>query len=325
MLRKPIVALTILLVCSVSFAQELSVPGKHLNPPVNAAENAAAVIAQKNSIVATPPATSTCNWTFTSPQTAANKYLQFCVTVNGNITEFQSSSGIEHIRVGAVSEGYGICDGTTGAVPYYDYADSGDSGNWQAPVTLAVTATSVKIARTTTDGLWTLTQTISINKPAASANVTMALKNNSTRLATLVRFADVDAGGVAHNDLDGTLDSAWGYDPINSSAPYAGLLLQVNGPNTFNHQGWAINTKRSEPLYPECEFCRDLDECGRRDHFLEPPPEHQQRRNQDREAKVHGILISKSHLQTAARLSRQGEAERQANNIPMGPTPDKTA
>ena len=260
MSRKLIVALTALLFCTVSLAQ-MSAPGKRLTHPVSAAENAAALVAQKASLAAVPPATSTCNWTFTSPATAANKFLEFCVTVNGNIVEFQSPSGIEHIRVGAVSEGYGICDGTTSAVPYYDYADSGDSGNWQSPVTLAVTATSVKIARTTTDGTWTLTQTISINKPAASANVTMALKNNSAvaRLATLVRFADVDAGGVAHNNLDGTLDSAWGYDPTGSSPPYAGLLLQVNGPNTFNHQAWAINTATGpNPCTPNANFVGTL-------------------------------------------------------------------
>ncbi|MBZ5684862.1 MAG: hypothetical protein LAP86_07485 [Acidobacteriia bacterium] len=261
MSKKLVVALTTMLVCSVSFAQELSAPGKRLNPPMTAAENAAAITAQKNSIAALPPATSSCNWTFTSPQTAANKFLEFCVTVNGNIVEFQSPSGVEHIRVGAVSEGYGICDGTTGAVPYFDYADSGDSANWQAPVTLASTATSVKIKRTTTDSVWTLIQTISINKPAASAYITMALKNNTaaTRLATLVRFADVDAGGVTNNNLDGTLDSAWGYDPIGSSPPYAGLLLQVNGPNTFNHQAWAINTSTGpNPCTPNANFVGTL-------------------------------------------------------------------
>jgi hypothetical protein len=36
--------------------------------------------------------------------------LQFCVTVNGNITEFQSPVGFEHIREGSFGEGYGICD-----------------------------------------------------------------------------------------------------------------------------------------------------------------------------------------------------------------------
>jgi len=261
MSKKTIFALGTLLICSLSFAQQLPNQGKRFAPAVSAAENAAAAIAQKNALVATPATTSTCNWTFTSPQTAANKYLQFCVTVNGNITEFQSPSGIEHIRVGGFTEGYGICDGTTGAVPYYDYADSGDSGNWLAPVTLAVTATSVKIARTTNDGIWTLTQTIALNKPAASAFVTMALKNNTavTRIATMIRFADVDAGGVLSNNLDGTLDSAWGYDPIGSSAPYSGLLLQVNGPNTFNHQGWAINTSSGpNPCTPSANFVGTL-------------------------------------------------------------------
>ena len=261
MSRKPIFVLIALLACSLSFAQQQAVRGRSTVPAVSTAENAAAAIAQKNSLVPTPDATSNCTWTFTSPQTAANKYLQFCVTVNGNITEFQSPSGVEHIRVGGFTEGYGICDGTTGAVPYYDYADSGDSGNWLAPVTLATTATSVKISRTTSDGIWTLTQTIALNKPAASAYVTMALKNNTAvpRLATIVRFADVDAGGVLHNNLDGTLDSAWGYDPIGSSAPYAGLLLQVNGPNTFSHQGWAINTSVGpNPCTPNANFVGTL-------------------------------------------------------------------
>ena len=263
MSRKPIFVLIALLACSLSFAQQQAIRGRSTVPAVSAAENAAAAVAQKNMFASiSPAATSNCTWTFTSPQTAANKFLEFCVTVNGNITEFQSPSGVEHIRVGGFGEGYGFCDGTAaGAVPYYDYADAGDSGNWQAPVTLAVTATSVKIARTTSDGIWTLTQTIAINKPAASANVTMALKNNTavTRLATIIRYADVDAGGVFGNNLDGTLDSAWGYDPIGSSAPYTGLLLQVNGPNTFSHQGWAINVPVGpNPCTPNANFVGTL-------------------------------------------------------------------
>jgi len=63
----------------------------------------------------------------------------------------------EHIAVGAAGEGYGVCD-NTGAVAYFDYADYGDSGNWGAPTLVSQTATSVKIARTTSDGVWTLTQ-----------------------------------------------------------------------------------------------------------------------------------------------------------------------
>ena len=246
MSRKSLLILATLLICSLSFAQQRPTEGKSFVPAMSEAQNAAAEIAQKNAVAGVSPAvtTSTCGWTFTSLATAANKYLQFCVTVNGNIVEFQSPSGVEYIRIGSYSEGYGICDLSSG-VRYFDYADSGDSGNWLAPITQAATATSVKIARTTNDGVWTLTQTIAINKPGASANVTMALKNNTAvgRVAEIIRFADVDAGGAFFNNFDGTYDSAWGYNRISgSTTPYYGLLLQLNGPSSFSHEGFAINT-----------------------------------------------------------------------------------
>jgi hypothetical protein len=250
MSRKSIVTLSMLLICGMSFAQELPTrrgEGRSIARAMeNANANANAAAAQKglSAAAVSPDATSTCAWTFTSPATALDKYLQFCVTVNGNITEFQSPAGVESIRNGSFNEGYGICDSTSGAA-YYDYADSGDSGNWLPAQTLAVSATSVKIARTTSDGIWTLTQTIAMNKPGASASVTMALKNNTavTRAAELIRFADVDAGGVFTNNLDGTLESAWGYNAISGAhPPYYGLILQTSGPSPFSHEGFAINT-----------------------------------------------------------------------------------
>ncbi|MBZ5657150.1 MAG: hypothetical protein LAO56_17930 [Acidobacteriia bacterium] len=245
MSRKSLFILATLLISSLTFAQHRPTEGKSFVPAMSEAQNAAAGIAQKNMVAnISPAATSNCSWTFTSPQTAANKYLQFCVTANGNITEFQSPAGVEYIRVGAYSEGYGICDSTSG-VKYYDYADSGDSGNWLPPGPPTLTATSVKFARTTSDGVWTLTQTIAINKAAASANVTMALKNNTAvgRTASIIRFADVDVGGSFLNNFDGTVDSAWGYNRISgATSPDYGLLLQLNGPSSFSHEGFAINT-----------------------------------------------------------------------------------
>jgi hypothetical protein len=248
MSKNSLLLIATLLIGSLGFAQHRPTDGKRAVPAVNPAENEAASIAQKNdaaNLKMSPDATSSCSWTFTSPQTAAAKYLQYCVTVNGNITEFQSPQGVEYIRVGAYNEGYGICD-LTGGGKYFDYADSGDSGNWLAPVTQTVNATTVKIARTTSDGIWTLTQTIVLNKAGSSAGITMALKNNTAvaRGAEILRFADVDAAGnISNNNLDGTNDSAWGYLPISGSvAPYYGLLLQTNGPTAFEHEGFAINT-----------------------------------------------------------------------------------
>jgi len=81
-------------------------------------------------------------------------------------------------------------------VAYYDYATN-DSANWGPTTLLSSTATSVKFVRTTSDGIWQLTQTIT-ELPAtaqspASAKVTMALKNLTgvPRTAYLMRFADM--------------------------------------------------------------------------------------------------------------------------------------
>jgi hypothetical protein len=121
--------------------------------------------------------------------------------------------GHEHIAFGDFSEGYGICDLNSG-VAYDDYADSGDSGNWGAATVLGQTATSVKIARSTRDGIWTLTQTFTQMAGTSSVKVGMVLKNNTgaERTALLMRFADVDADGVFQNSLMEPGNSAFGME-----------------------------------------------------------------------------------------------------------------
>jgi hypothetical protein len=180
-------------------------------------------------------ATETCTYTFTSG--SGETYLQFCVTVNGNIVEFQAPAGIDQIDQGGSYEGYGFCDETT-STNYYDYAYV-DSGNWNAPTTVTHTGTLVKIERTTSDGAWTLTQTItSMPGPNPVAKVAMALKNNSadSKSAYLLRYANVNAGDAYTIDnyaenYDGGLESAWGYTSFEAEevdAPY-GLLVQNVG------------------------------------------------------------------------------------------------
>jgi len=135
-----------------------------------------------------PPvhATTTCSYDFTSG--SGNTYLGYCVTVNGNILQIQTPFGQN--MLGANGEGYGICDESP-AQNYTDYGVS-DSGNWQNAVVLSHSSTSVKIARTTADGTWTLTQTITKVPTTFSIKVVMALKNNQSaaHVAYLVRFAD---------------------------------------------------------------------------------------------------------------------------------------
>jgi hypothetical protein len=200
--------------------------------------DAAAPANKPNSGVA-PAATSTCAYTFTSGGTATQQYLQTCVTVNGNIVEFQSPAGVEDIRVGLFTEGYAICDFTSG-LGYHDYADGGDSDTgpgWGTPVLLSLTGTQVKISRTTLDGIWTLTQTFTQSAADASVKVTMALHNSTAvaRFVWLTRVVDIDANSTFPNIADGTVNTAFGYQ---SSTRY-GLQLSLYSANPFAHYGFA--------------------------------------------------------------------------------------
>jgi hypothetical protein len=198
-----------------------------------------------------PQATTTCAYTFTSG--SGFDYLQYCVTVNGNIVEFQSPQGIESMQASPTTgEGYGVCDMTNNNTAYYDWAGS-DSGNWGAPTLVKQTATEVVIARTTSDGLWTLTQTITQNAGQQPfARVQMQIKNNSntSKQVLLMRWAAVGAlNGFSNNqdDLDSTTNSVWGSFPANlgfETPTGGGLMLQNLGaaPDVEFYQGFPLNT-----------------------------------------------------------------------------------
>jgi len=204
--------------------------------------------------VASPDATTTCTYSFTS--STANKFLKYCVTKNGNIVQFQSPSGEEFISLAPAGEGYAFCDFDS-ATQYYDYAGYGDSGNWQPPTTLSSSATQVKIARTTTDGMYTLTQTISQSAGNALAQVSMAIKNNTTTQhhVGILRYADVDAEGFPSNNFDYTRRTAFGYNEMGyglqlqfiAGAPFNGGFAQIipGGPNPcqiFLHVGGPLQS-----------------------------------------------------------------------------------
>ena len=235
MLKRMILALTLVGVCLLILAESRSVvevfAGTLKTNKPDARHEAAATLAQVQAAQAKPHgqfATSTCAFTFTTG--ANDSFLKYCVTTNGNITQLETPSGKEHIAVGAFGEGYGFCD-LSSSVRYFDYADFGDSGNWGAATLVSQDAKSVRIARTTTDGLWTLTQTITqIPGISPSVRIAMTVKNNSGAAKGLffMRYADVDAGGQVQNNLDGTLKSAFGWNSDVSSNP-AGLVLQNAG------------------------------------------------------------------------------------------------
>jgi hypothetical protein len=158
-------------------------------------------------------ATTTCKHTFTSG--SGPNLLKFCVTVNGNVAQLTSPGGFEHIREGTILEGYSICDFGS-LTRYYDFA-AADSGNWQNPVVTG-TGLPLTIKRTTSDGIYTLTQVFNRNTVEPAVKITMTLKNNTAAAHdfALVRYADIDAnnahGGDFQNLFDYDRESAWGYN-----------------------------------------------------------------------------------------------------------------
>jgi hypothetical protein len=212
--KKLILALT-LGVCA--FAMEQS---RNAATPVQAAP------AEPHSALAT----SSCAFTFTTG--ANDSFMKYCATANGNIAQLEAPVGEEHLAIGTIGEGYGFCDLST-SVRYFDYSDFGDSGNWGAPTLVSQSATAVKIARTTTDGVWTLTQTITqVRGMSPAVRIAMTVKNNSGALRGLffMRYADVDAGGALQNNFDGTQKSVFGWNSAANSTSAVGLLLQNAGP-----------------------------------------------------------------------------------------------
>lgn len=227
-MKKLVLALTVLALCSVSFAG-----GPNLKE-VNPQQEAAAAATKQTAAQAAPHsplATTVCSFGFSSG--ANNTSLLYCVTANGNIPSIVTPLGQQLIS-SATGEGYGICNESPATV-YYDYGYI-DSGNWNAPILLSSSATSVKIARTTSDGVWTLTQTITQSAGTASIKVAMTLKNNTgeARVAYLVRYADVDVDGVVNNIFDATQNSAMGWLSNVTIHPF-GLLLQNVGTSPFSY------------------------------------------------------------------------------------------
>ena len=208
--------------------------------------------------VASDAATSTCAFTFTSG--AGDSFLQSCVTVNGNVAQFETPAGHEHIRHGVVGEGYGVCDTNTNT-EYFDYSFFGDSPNWRAPVTGTPTATSVKITRTTIDGLWTLTQTFAqVAGTSPFLKVTMTLTNNAAvdRTVFVTRFTDAEPDHLFTSSMGATSNSAFAWDQ--TVTPNIGLRANFG----IMLQGLALPQQHAPDLGPQ-GFIED-------NEFVDPPP-----------------------------------------------------
>ncbi|HWZ84311.1 MAG TPA: hypothetical protein VNW47_16905 [Terriglobales bacterium] len=175
------------------------------------------------------PNTTDCLATFN------NALPSFCVTQNGNIENFEFPAGKSQI----FTEGYGICDETTTVTSYFDDGRT-DSGNWLPAVVTAGGGNNrlpLTITRTTSDGIWTLTQTFTRNTADEYVKVQITLKNNTAvaRELFMTRYVDIDADGIASdNFFQGDSNSAFGFLSLNENFPNHGLMLHtLASPHSF--------------------------------------------------------------------------------------------
>ena len=241
--NKILVCLMTLLCCSFSIAQSAIAAGADGNPDLAAAREAKLQAAQAE--FHSSQATTTCSFNFSSG--IDDFSLAYCVTANGNIPVLNAPSGFPLSAVEG-AEGYGICDQTTG-VAYSDFGGFGDTGNWLPATVVSQTPTSVRIARTTSDGIWTLTQVITQaggSRPIVM--IAMTLKNNTavSRFAWLLRYMDTDIAGVTINTFDFTRRGAgaWNSPGVVQGSVPIGLMIENLSDPQFQQAPLVQNTFR---------------------------------------------------------------------------------
>ncbi|MFZ3339251.1 MAG: hypothetical protein WA213_00105 [Terriglobales bacterium] len=200
-----------------------------------------------------------CTFTFASGPGDPN--LQFCVSSNGNLVYLEMSNNFQVIGSyygdGGKQEGfegYGLCNESP-PMAYSDFENNSNGGtNWGTSTILSQSATSVKIARTTNDGVWTLTQTFTADKTTPAVNLVMSLKNNTkvARVAYLTRWVGVNATNWNYSS---THDRAFAW---NASTPVDqfgfGLMLQNQGMPQFGFMNTYVWTEFGGGPPNPCNF-----------------------------------------------------------------------
>jgi hypothetical protein len=180
---------------------------------------------------------------------SGNNSLQYCVTDNGTISSIETPFG--HPMLGAKGEGYGLCQESP-AIEYHDYLV--DQAGWGTATVLKSSKSTIKISRTTADGLWTLVQTITKISSPASAKVIMALTNNQSEdhVAYLLRFMDVDADGQNRFQDWGLASFQGAVVQWGVSFPGYGLLVQNAANAPFGYQQGFVRILETGPN--ACDF-----------------------------------------------------------------------
>jgi len=202
-----------------------------LAPLVNGQLNGSTATEPGTQPVPAFPISPSCTHLFTAGKSTSNTYMQYCVNDDGLITSIETPFG--HPQLGDQGEGYGLCQESP-AVEYHDFG-SGDSGNWNPAQIVSVSGSSIKISRSTSDGNWTLLQTISTLPLTGSMKMVMALTNHQAvaKVAYLIRWAHVVPDGNEFYVVGASLQSAFAWNA------YAGKYTLYRGLQLANAGVWS--------------------------------------------------------------------------------------
>jgi hypothetical protein len=198
------------------------------------------------------PQAAGCTVTFTNPGPPP---LTACVSGHGNVNNLIYSpfgSPVDHMN----TEGYCLVDLNAPSTVYWDAGSSGEGG-WGV-ATQSSTATTTTVTRTTTDGIYTLTQNIFFKYGSRLVLIGNLLKNNDSASHTVRfnRYANLDIDGTGGNDVfDAIIGSSEFAQEINGVALTSlgnPALVQAFGAETF--ASWNATGKSA---------------CG---HTLQPTP-----------------------------------------------------
>jgi hypothetical protein len=135
---------------------------------------------------------------------SGDTYIGACVGARGNLVSLESAPGVNHLGAEG-GEGYVVCDGI-GTTHGYDVDTYGASGF--GPATVAQpngpNTFPLTITRTTTDGIFRLTQKYALEAANRDVKITMVVKNITGAVRTGVqvfREADLDVGGSSADDV----------------------------------------------------------------------------------------------------------------------------
>ena len=211
---------------------------------------------------ALPAATQELNCAFTYTSPAGKPSLKFCVSPSGTLNDIEVPVGDEFLTQAYISggklnalEGYGLCNESP-AQAYSNYInDYLESSNWNPPTIVSQTATSIKIAHSTSDGVWTLTQTFLPDTVTPGVKIMMALHNNTSVSRVVYLFRVTSGNGPKFPQSSSSHSRAFSWiqsRPVENFGD--GVMLENASPLQFGFMNaYVYQTGVSFPPNP-CDF-----------------------------------------------------------------------